>query len=278
MVSVPILNLSPFFRMKARNILLNHFSQRYPKIPKLPAPSPDEEGTVRPVISISFDLMSVKLGEMWKMAHYMPAISELFAESEAEEGDNSAEAVEHDINASVEDEEGLANDGKTSTSSSSASTSAMTATKQGYTKGHGRQAAAARPAIKAKGPTPVKLYANKAEKLAARNLRREAKKRAESEASGASPDGSLEKREGSPLSSGPVAKRPKSDEGLDESQSPKAEPPTLRKDDEKDTGPVKSNEGFEGSQLLKAEPPSSPKVEKKRAQPVKIPFMTQISL
>jgi hypothetical protein len=52
----------------------------------------------------------------------------------------------------------------------------------------------------------------------------------------------------------------------------------LRKDDEKDTGPVKSNEGFEGSQLLKAEPPSSPKVEKKRAQPVKIPFMTQISL
>jgi hypothetical protein len=75
-----------------------------------------------------------------------------------------------------------------------------------------------------------------------------------------------------------VAKRPKSDEGLDESQSPKAEPPTLRKDDEKDTGPVKSNEGFEGSQLLKAEPPASPKVEKKRAQPVKIPFMTQLSL
>jgi ribonuclease Z len=241
--------------MKARNILLNHFSQRYPKVPKLPAPSPDEEGSARPIISISFDLMSIKLGEMWKMAYYMDAISELFAESEAEEGDNSAEAVEHDVNASVEDEE---------------------ASKQVYTKGHGRKASGTSPAFKTKGPTPIKVYANKAEKRVARTLRQQARKRAESEASGGSPDGSTDKREGSPLSRGPVAKRPKSDEGLEGPQSPQTETPALSKDDQKGAGPVKSDEGLDESQSPEAGPSALPKVEKKGQEPLKIPFMTQI--
>ncbi|RXK38185.1 hypothetical protein M231_04559 [Tremella mesenterica] len=116
-------------KMGASHILLNHFSQRYPKLPRL-APSstfypsyptidqtdqtipstsesvtstgtdpsqiissslqPDSE----PIISISFDLMSIRVGDMWKMSHYMEAMSLLFA-SEPEESEGM---MEGDVN------------------------------------------------------------------------------------------------------------------------------------------------------------------------------------
>ncbi|WVF65453.1 hypothetical protein IAT40_000181 [Kwoniella sp. CBS 6097] len=106
--------------MNARHILLNHFSQRYPKLPKLPmpVPVPQEDGpssssdtgsmTAQPVVSISFDFMSIRVGDMWKMAYYMEPMSMLFAEAE-EEGDAAEEgssstlgAVKGDINPSVD--------------------------------------------------------------------------------------------------------------------------------------------------------------------------------
>jgi ribonuclease Z len=90
--------------MKARNILLNHFSQRYPKLPRLPTASPGDDESGQPVVSFSFDLMSIRVGDMWKMAHYMDAISELFKEADPEEGDNTAEAVEHDVNGGVDED------------------------------------------------------------------------------------------------------------------------------------------------------------------------------
>lgn len=86
--------------MKASHILLNHFSQRYPKFPKLNLPTdPSSSNTV---ISISFDFMSIKIGDMWKMAHYMEPLSMLFDEAEPEEGDSTTEAVENDLNPSVD--------------------------------------------------------------------------------------------------------------------------------------------------------------------------------
>lgn len=86
--------------MNASHILLNHFSQRYPKLPKLNLPA--NPSSSEAVISISFDFMSVKLGEMWKMAHYMDALSLLFDEAEPEDGDDTMDAVEHDLNPSID--------------------------------------------------------------------------------------------------------------------------------------------------------------------------------
>lgn len=100
--------------MRAKYILLNHFSQRYPKLPKLPMPTsvvpavetPLTEPTIaepdavfgeaatlsasstslqvstEPIVSISFDFMSLRLGDMWKMPYYMEGLSMLFAEPE----------------------------------------------------------------------------------------------------------------------------------------------------------------------------------------------------
>ncbi|WVW79468.1 hypothetical protein I302_101437 [Kwoniella bestiolae CBS 10118] len=100
-------------RMKARHILLNHFSQRYPKLPKLPTAVPstiDDDSTtaVQPVVSISFDFMSIKIRDMWKMAHYMEPLSLLFVETdegdgETVEGEGSVlKAVENDVNPSLD--------------------------------------------------------------------------------------------------------------------------------------------------------------------------------
>jgi ribonuclease Z len=80
--------------MKASHILLNHFSQRYPKLPKLNLPADDGTGSKQADISISFDFMSIKVGEMWKMAYYMDALSLLFDEAEPEDGDDTTGAVE----------------------------------------------------------------------------------------------------------------------------------------------------------------------------------------
>lgn len=76
--------------MNARHILLNHFSQRYPKLPRLQASStPTTELAVTPVVSLSFDLMSIRVGDMWKMAHYKDAISLLFPAEEEADGEVS---------------------------------------------------------------------------------------------------------------------------------------------------------------------------------------------
>lgn len=93
-------------RMKASHILLNHFSQRYPKLPKLNLPADDGTGSKQADISISFDFMSIKVGEMWKMAHYMDALSLLFDEAEPEDGDDTIAAVEGDINPTVDTPKG----------------------------------------------------------------------------------------------------------------------------------------------------------------------------
>lgn len=90
--------------MQARHILLNHFSQRYPKVPKLPTASPSSPSSkTEPVVSISFDLMSIRVDEMWKMAHYMEPISHLFPDEE-EDGDNVEDAVAKDVNKSTAEE------------------------------------------------------------------------------------------------------------------------------------------------------------------------------
>lgn len=82
--------------MRAKYIVLTHFSQRYPKLPE--TGNMGDEGN----ILVAFDLMRIKVGEMRKFQHYMPALRELFKEEEedieveVEEGD-SVQKVEEKV-------------------------------------------------------------------------------------------------------------------------------------------------------------------------------------
>ncbi|BEI84845.1 hypothetical protein CcaverHIS002_0502460 [Cutaneotrichosporon cavernicola] len=73
--------------MGARYVILNHFSQRYPKIPPLPAAEPVLEGgevkaTDGPTVAISFDNMSLRVADAWKISHFTEAFNLLYAEGE----------------------------------------------------------------------------------------------------------------------------------------------------------------------------------------------------
>lgn len=86
--------------MNAKYILLNHFSQRYPKLPRLtPAPAStsagEEDGTrSNPNVALAFDLMTMRLKDFRKQAGYTDAMEELFKEEEEEEeAEGSGDAV-----------------------------------------------------------------------------------------------------------------------------------------------------------------------------------------
>ncbi|TIB94212.1 hypothetical protein E3Q19_00555 [Wallemia mellicola] len=73
--------------MSAKKILLTHFSQRYSK---LAHSSESEKGTH--IIAHAFDLLSLRVGDMWKMSHYNSPLSFLLAQEAA--GDESEDATE----------------------------------------------------------------------------------------------------------------------------------------------------------------------------------------
>ncbi|GES97863.1 beta-lactamase-like protein [Rhizophagus clarus] len=81
-------------RMNAHTLLLTHFSQRYPKVPVFT----DDHGRV----GISFDLMQVSIGELYKLPKFVKALKVLY------EDENEA-ANEEDVNiyeeGYIEDEE-----------------------------------------------------------------------------------------------------------------------------------------------------------------------------
>ncbi|KAL1407583.1 hypothetical protein Q8F55_007016 [Vanrija albida] len=62
-------------QMNAKYTILNHFSQRYPKIPKLPIATEEAEGGIASSVAISFDFMSLRAADTWKVAHYTDAMS-----------------------------------------------------------------------------------------------------------------------------------------------------------------------------------------------------------
>lgn len=77
---------NPKFRMNARFTLLNHFSQRYPKLPVLS----EEQSNV----CFSFDMMSIPIKQIPLLPKYTNAIQLAFKEEEAEE--EAEAAVEKD--------------------------------------------------------------------------------------------------------------------------------------------------------------------------------------
>ncbi|KAL7415067.1 hypothetical protein BDY24DRAFT_433932 [Mrakia frigida] len=73
-------------RMHAQNLLLTHFSQRYPKAvsitiqPPLPSASPRAHQTAQTQnVGLSLDLIRIPIGSMWKMALFQPAVEALYA-------------------------------------------------------------------------------------------------------------------------------------------------------------------------------------------------------
>jgi hypothetical protein len=65
--------------MNAKYLLLNHFSQRYPKLPRIQPFDPKSEQT-RPIIALAFDLMTLPLRSFQKMEAYNDAFQALFQE------------------------------------------------------------------------------------------------------------------------------------------------------------------------------------------------------
>ncbi|KAI0694223.1 hypothetical protein BC835DRAFT_1415475 [Cytidiella melzeri] len=68
-------------RMNAENIMLTHFSTRYPKLPPvaLSDASPDTAST-QPNLVLAFDHARIPLGEMYKFKTYLPAIEQCFSD------------------------------------------------------------------------------------------------------------------------------------------------------------------------------------------------------
>lgn len=78
--------------MNAKYLLLNHFSQRYPKLPRIQPFDPKSEQR-RPIIALAFDLMTLPLKSFQKMETYNDAFQALFqemAEVEPESDDEDA--------------------------------------------------------------------------------------------------------------------------------------------------------------------------------------------
>ncbi len=79
--------------MRAQNVLLTHFSSRYPTMPQYLASSPKGDGIEhQPTIALAMDLACIRLGDLWKMAMYFPAIEQSFRDIR-DEGDEEEEAL-----------------------------------------------------------------------------------------------------------------------------------------------------------------------------------------
>ncbi|KAG0029084.1 Zinc phosphodiesterase ELAC protein 2 [Podila clonocystis] len=75
--------------MDARAVLLTHFSQRYPKIPRF-----EQRPDRRIEIGICFDLMSVRFGEIRRLQKFLPALEALYAPGSEESSDDAGEVEE----------------------------------------------------------------------------------------------------------------------------------------------------------------------------------------
>lgn len=78
-------------RMKAKNLLLTHFSARYPKVP------PKTVEKVAGNLALALDGSDMRIGDLWKMAIYQPAIEHAIdetAEADGVELESSAQLVD----------------------------------------------------------------------------------------------------------------------------------------------------------------------------------------
>lgn len=75
--------------MRAENILLTHFSARYPKVPNHTTSSNDGA-----VVALAFDLCRIRIGDMARLRAYLPAIKQASDElAEDDDGVDEAHTV-----------------------------------------------------------------------------------------------------------------------------------------------------------------------------------------
>ena len=85
------LRTARFPRMKAKNLLLTHFSARYPRVP------PKTVEKVAGNLALALDGADMRIGDLWKMAIYQPAIEHAVdetAEADGVELESSAQLVD----------------------------------------------------------------------------------------------------------------------------------------------------------------------------------------
>ncbi|KAF7357029.1 hypothetical protein MVEN_01039500 [Mycena venus] len=83
-------------KMNAENVLLTHFSARYPRMPPsvgIARPTGDAGGARDPVVALAFDHANLTLGSMWKLNMYLPAIQQTFADTSDEEDEEERKAA-----------------------------------------------------------------------------------------------------------------------------------------------------------------------------------------
>jgi ribonuclease Z len=77
---VPYCLCLALIRMRAKNVLLTHFSARYNRVPPL-APTSVLTAWMRdrdaPMVAYAFDHANMTIGTMWKMNIYFPVIREI---------------------------------------------------------------------------------------------------------------------------------------------------------------------------------------------------------
>ncbi|KAK7062530.1 hypothetical protein VNI00_000018 [Paramarasmius palmivorus] len=78
-------------RMNARNLLLTHFSARYPKTPQYKSDQGKDDSWLRSfngVVAFAFDHANMSIGTMWKMNYYLPALESSYKQTVDEDGED----------------------------------------------------------------------------------------------------------------------------------------------------------------------------------------------
>ncbi|RKU45207.1 hypothetical protein DL546_008136 [Coniochaeta pulveracea] len=93
--------LSVAKEMRARNVLLTHFSQRYPTMPVFDQGAmvvDSGEGEKDVPVLVAFDFMRVKLGGFRRAREFLPALQKLYEKSEEEDdGGGELDGVEKEV-------------------------------------------------------------------------------------------------------------------------------------------------------------------------------------
>ncbi|KAB5523002.1 beta-lactamase-like protein [Coniochaeta sp. 2T2.1] len=87
--------------MRAKNVLLTHFSQRYPKLPEIQ--NGGERGDGEAPVVFAFDFMRVRLGEFRKAREFVPALQRLRQEKKAAVVDGADGKVDTIVEEMVEE-------------------------------------------------------------------------------------------------------------------------------------------------------------------------------
>ncbi|KAF9006200.1 hypothetical protein BDQ17DRAFT_1352945 [Cyathus striatus] len=86
-------------RMGAENILLTHFSARYPKLPPSMVNSVGDIESFRegPILALAYDHARLTIGNMWKLGYYLPALEKTVEDTAEEQGDAEELAAAADL-------------------------------------------------------------------------------------------------------------------------------------------------------------------------------------